>query len=489
MPRRDRFEHYAGTCWVYAVASLALLALGLRAGTGTLLVVCALLAGISALVLFRLSMAQVGLTMTLGFAFMTPWNAVQFGALRPSDVCLALGILAFVCSAVGRAERWPALPPWVLQLAIMIILISSITQLLPFAPSYLQHRVYLDPNALPGINPTKPWTMALRWLAAVLAVPLIAGFAALYRPRALYSMATAYCFGAAASGYLAISDRLHLTSIRERLLGAEIQFGYGNRQSGLTLHPNHLAASTTLAAPIACWLIVRGTPRLRRLGVLALIGALAGVYLSGSRGGAVVSVFCVLLAVVLLHRLRARVFQLGFGLATIVTVVFIAVPSLVHEVANTTRLSGGLTATGSNQARAILGAQSLIDFRHSPIYGIGLQVALSGHEVFQQLLAAGGLLLLGSFLIFVFFGLKHGIQYGRVDQLGVALTISLASWMMLAPIENFLQDRYLYVPVSLIVAAGFVHRRATARIDADLTPESAVLAGLVSVQEDVPAIP
>jgi hypothetical protein len=80
-------------------------------------------------------------------------------------------------------------------------------------------------------------------------------------------------------------------------------------------------------------------------------------------------------------------------------------------------------------------------------------LALSSHDIYRQSLAAGGIILLVALVIMLGMSLLRAAEYARVDTLGVALAVTIAAFIVLGAAENFLTDRYLYVPFALVIAA------------------------------------
>jgi hypothetical protein len=448
-------------CAVYVLGLLAIVNLGLLVHGALLYVLVGLAVVTATVVIVQPSLVSLALGLTYAFAFTTTWGVVSLGPLRPSDLCFAGGLIAFVAAGAGRPDRWPRIPVWVLQLALVIVVVAALNEVIPYDPNYLAHRVFLDSNGLPSVQVQSNITLSLKWLIAIIGVPALVGFAVRWRPRAIYRIAAAYALGAAVNGWVAVSDRLHFTHLGPRLLGVT----YGTRQTGLALHPVHLAEACSLGAPLACWLVAHYRGWRRIVALFTLAGTVGGVYFSGSRAGAVVVALSVVAVFLLLRSLRVRIVQLAGVAAVVALGFFIKFPQLVDTVSSTTRLGNSASTDFSDQARAILAGQAADDFRHSPIYGNGLQLALSSHDIFRQSLAAGGIILLMSLVVFLGLSLLRAAEYARIDPLGVAVAVTVTAFIVLGATENFLTDRYLYVPFALAMAAGAPERLRLRRGD------------------------
>jgi hypothetical protein len=274
-------------------------------------------------------------------------------------------------------------------------------------------------------------------------------FAAHVNRRAPRILAIAFSLGAAASGYAAIGGKVGLGKIAQLI--THIPSGPG-RQFGFALHPNFLAAGLTICIPIAIWLLVSEPGRDRFLGAVILPGLLLGVYASGSRGGAICALVAVVLSIVVLPRARAYAPIMGLGLVVLAGGVFAAAPSLGLSILKATRLVGSTTTSGSDQLRSIVAHQGLLDFYHSAIDGIGLQVATEAQNVYIQELASGGLILFGAMATYSIGAVIYAGRLTKRHDLASALLTVMLVIAALNIFEADLTDRFYYVPAAILVS-------------------------------------
>jgi hypothetical protein len=209
---------------------------------------------------------------------------------------------------------------------------------------------------------------------------------------------------------------------------------------------------------------------------LVMVG---GLVVSESRGGLVAAVAAVLVTLALRRRSRPWLAPLAVLAAAVAVVVVVSAPDLVGGAAERLRLAGADSAAMSNQVREQLGAQAWADFAHAPAQGIGLEVAVQGHNIWLQLLAAGGALLLLGFLAAVALVAADIAVLRRVgDGLPLVMGICAATWLLVGTVENHLTDLYLYVPFAVI--AGMRALSPTRSTDTESSDTEAIPTGLAA---------
>ncbi|MHA3702219.1 O-antigen ligase family protein [Jatrophihabitans sp. YIM 134969] len=409
----------------------------------------AVITALAVAVATRSGPARIGTVLAVVAAGTAPWNAVAFGGLRPGDVALAGAVvfLLFSGRTFGEIPR-VVLPAWLLVLVGAVAALTAAHELIPIDPEYLASRLTLD--AVGGTTDLGFTNVGIggRWLVSLIGLPVLCVLAQLQGRRVLKRLALAYVAGTAVSGIVAVTDSLGVTAISAGFIVPDS----GGRQAGLTVHPNHLAASACLAVPFVFWAFTRGRRRLNVFASVALVALLAATYESGSRGGAVCVVLASALTLVLVRDLRSRLPLVVGGLFGLMFVVFGLYPDAVSQLLTSVRLSNGAGVDASDQVRATLGAQGTADFRHSPFFGIGMQVGLDAHNIYRQLLAAGGIILFGCFVAFAVGALRCALRLGQRYPLAFAAAASISAWLLFGMVENLLTDRFLYVPVGILVA-------------------------------------
>jgi hypothetical protein len=395
----------------------------------------------------RPALSQLAVGATYLAAATTPWNGWRLGPLRPGDLFIFLGLLLFAAADLGRA--WPRLPTWSWLFGGIILIVTVAHEILPTDPGYLARRVVLDAAGNVGIEIESNLTVGLKFLVPIVFMPFLFALAQQQQADAVRRSAVAFTVGSGISALLGFASNIGLTNFAAGLTGVESP---PDRAAGLTVHPNFLATTCVTSVPILLYLAL--APRLQtRVFALGLLACqLLGVYASGSRGGASVLVFGALLSFAVIPGYRRLLPTLGFLLGLATVYVFVAKPSLGESLLRAVRLTGnsGDSVSGSNYVRSAVGAQGMRDFWHSPIDGVGMQVAAEAHNVYIQALASGGLLMFTGYLTFVLGGLLRAVAAMRSHPIAYPLFVSAVCGAVLATVENSLVDRLAYVALSLI---------------------------------------
>jgi hypothetical protein len=445
-----RFRGVASTVVALTVL-LALEAFGMTSGAfGTVAIIAVALIAV-AVVLFQADLQWVGIGAACACSFTLTWNGWYVGPVRPGDVLVLLTLLCFVLANPNEAFTSP--PWWVKQLALVVLLVAAVQIYFPPDPVYLAHRLVLTAAGQPTVS-TKGTLVAanlgvaFKFIVAVAAVPLAFAGAARVDRRAVRWIGIAFATGAALSGTAATIDHLggNVARFITRIPNVS------DRQAGFTTQPNFLAAGLVLAIPFGYWLLASPRRRDRILGAASLPGLLGGVYASGSRGGAVTAVVVLGLCLILFPRTRKLAPSIALGAVFVAGGVAAFVPALGAEILKVTRLGGNPNTTGSDTVRALVGAQGLRDFHHSPIFGIGFQVATEASQVYYQELAAGGLVLLLGMSVYLLSAIYRSMRLISRQDLAAAVCASLIGTLALNIFEADLTDRFYYVPAAILIA-------------------------------------
>lgn len=394
--------------------------------------------------------AKVALVLTYLTSATTPWNGWRFGGVRPGDLFLLLALLVFFASDLGHV--WPRLPGWVWQFGAIILLVTFAHEFFPTDPNYLSRRLVVGLNnaiVRGNVEVESNLTVGLKFVVPIIGLPLMYAFAYQHDRRALFRSAYAFAVGAAISALIGFSDVRGVTHLSKSLTGIPAVAG---RAPGLTLHPNFLATTCVLGLPFMLAQI--RSPRLRSRVVASILLALLllGIYASGSRGGAAVGAGTMLLSFAVMPRYRQILPTVALLTAGAASLAFALKPSLGHSLLHAMRLAGDTGTTGSNTARGFVGHQGVLDFLHSPIDGVGMQVAAEAHNVYLQALAAGGLLLCAGYVIFVASAVVKSVRLMGVMPLAHPFFVAAVAGALLSTVENALTDRLAYVPLALIAA-------------------------------------
>lgn len=432
------------------------------------LVLIGLIGAIALLVIvFRANLKSVALGAAYACAFTLTWNGWFLGPVRPGDLLILVTVFLMLIANPGDAFRTP--PWWVKQLPIAILLVALLTILFPTDPIYLANRVVLGATGQPTADTKGSLAganlgVAFKFIIAVFALPMAFIGAARIDKRAARRLGIAFGMGAALSGWAATLD--HFGTSFGRIITHVPNIG--SRQLGFTNHPNFLAAGVVLGIPFAFWLLASGSRRERIIGLVSMLGLLGGDYASGSRGGAVCAVLVLAICVVLHPRTRAHTPTIALAGLVAAGAIIAVVPSLGQEILKVTRLSGSANTSGSDTVRAMVGAQGVRDFRHSPIHGIGLQASFDASQVYLQELASGGLILFAAMQVYMGGAIIGAWRLLKRNDMAMALLAALLAVLALNYFEADLTDRFYYVPAAILVAMMHTHHaEAVGEPDAD----------------------
>lgn len=414
----------------------------------------------------------------LAAAFVSSWNAVQLKGVQPVDIFLALsfGFMLISCAS-GRV---PWVPRWVKAGTLGVIVIMVTHFVAPTSATYMSQRLIYIPwiVRVTGVDLTESGLFhGAKWLLALAVLPVTIADVGKDDATFVQRLSTASLAGATVSAFIAITDLLGLTSINSILIAIG---GATARQSGLTSHPNHLGLSVSIVAPLAIALAIRS----RRVGIPVTLLLMGGAIVSGSRAGQAGFVLAVTATVALSARARrfAPILIVAAGITT--AGIVWAKPGLVDTIATLFRFdTTDRYVAQSNEERAGLSNQAISDFEHRPIDGVGLDVLTQAHNIYLQIVAAGGLILAGAMFAYLAGMLSAAFAERRSgDPLGLYLLVAIVVWLASGTFGTQLTDRYLYFPVGAIAAlqARRIHLMKKRRLE--LRQAAMVAAGRMNEQ-------
>ncbi|MFC6397846.1 O-antigen ligase family protein [Luteococcus sanguinis] len=361
------------------------------------------------------------------------------------SIAACFGIL--LASSWGRGFMWHGrVPPWIwFGVSAVVIDVAALTWW-PVSKSYVTHRV--DLLGLHGEHGPTSLISGLQWLVALFVLPTCMAALAPDKPRRLAQIISAWAWGVGVSCTVALLDSAGVTAISAGLIDVD----YSGRQAGLGSHANSLGVSALLAFPIATWIARRHAKR----GVLLQTLLVVGIVLSGSRGAqALLVVVMVGMALVLPHARRP--------LAILGLVALVAAPLAMQAIGGLETIQGTLLRFGNNEGgadsnaeRTAVALQGLADFSQRPIFGVGLNQITYAHNIYLQMLSAGGVVLLTGILLLLASVVWEGIRSSELSVLGLYCVISVGIWIVLGLVENSLVDRFLYFPIGVIAGLSIL---------------------------------
>lgn len=412
--------------------------------------------------------------------------AIPLTALRPfasatfGDLLLALAVLA-AGVLVLKGRRPPPLSRWVLVGAALL----GMTILLSIAwPPVTEVPAIRSFGASPYGSSVGA---GVRLLLALVAVPLVVAVIA-SRKATVWLFANAWIAGATLSCLVAVIDASFGTNLQVRLADnpAQVAEFLGlepARSVGLAVHPTSFSVVAAMVFPLV--LAKMDRPR-RALIVAPLVLALClGVVLSGSRVGMVGLGVALVLTLVLDSRVRRTWRRPGLTLigtyaavlaATLIVFVLGPPAALMNTVPDGSAVgseSGGtvssvsrldplsISAKVSNEERLERMWDSIDLISQRPLSGYGYQWIEASHNIYLQLLVAGGIFALVGFASAMFGYLEEAWSIrrrlrGAAATMATALLVSMITFLVMGLFQTDLLDRYLYLPAGLVLAMSIL---------------------------------
>ncbi|MGV9827820.1 O-antigen ligase family protein, partial [Gordonia sp. NPDC003429] len=369
-------------------------------------------------------------------AFSTTWGVMHVSVIQIADLFLILAIglvgMMTIFGGLRYQVRW-----WVWAPATAL-LICGLARMLDPIPDYYFADRYQLPEGVPG-----DLVKIVIWLLAVLAIPLCITACTAIDSRVPEWVAVSYLAGSSVSSLVALSDLSGLTAISG-------SFGYTNitlRQTGLTAHPNTLAFVAIVSIPVAGYLLGSNSRFKQIFAAVTLVILAGGIAVSGSRGAQALFLPVVLVTILVQPRTRRAVVAKKIGIVALITalagaaLLIVALPA--SAMTDLFRFgSDNAGATGSDTQRTTLADQGFRDFANHPFTGIGIKHIADAHNIYLQMISAGGLVLLFGMFALWFGCLSDGWRLTtRGVRLAPFLTISVGCWLILGMVENPITDR------------------------------------------------
>ncbi|HEX6388866.1 MAG TPA: O-antigen ligase family protein [Solirubrobacteraceae bacterium] len=384
-------------------------------------------------------------------AFTITWNGLRLAGGSFANVFMLLAFGAMVAHKL--LERRPvSAPPTLLMAAVGFWLATCLVLIFP--PDFrllnlteIQLRGSVGAPLILGKR-SDLFTL-IEVELSLLIVPLVM-IAAASTPKRLRILLDLWTAGLIVNSLIGFMDTLGIAHLAATPLSG------ASRSVGLTIHPNYLALGACMGIPTAMlWL---GRSRLWSwAGLFALGALLGGVYASGSRAGAIACVFAVVVTSIAVPRLR-RFMIPALPVVGMVAIVVLMFTSTGDRILDQVRL-GGDTSTevnisGSDFERSRAADVAFDQFSARPLQGVGFSVITDAHSIYLQLLAAGGIIALVSFFIFIG-GLAGSVMRslnGPLRDEALATGIVITVWLCNGVVDNQVGDKYLFVIPGLIYA-------------------------------------
>ncbi len=416
-----------------------------------LLVVGALLVVFVAALQFSISKAAY--LAVCAFVLTIAWNGLRFGGGAIANAFFAVATVA-VLAYVARERPTVPLPGWLFAagagfgFAALIVFIVPPDAGLLNAPLIQARQVLNETGQLVEIARRSDFLTLLQFLLAIIWIPVMLATIGTTNRRVIRLM-DLWTIGAVISAAVGVLDYAGLHLAPFPLIGT--------RSSGLTIHPNYLGLVCVMAIPTA-FLWVNRSGRWRLAGIAAVGVLLGGELASGSRAGAVAAVLAVVASLATVPRLR-RAIGVVAPIAGMVAIAALISTNVGDQVIDQLRFGeADASAAGSDRQRGQLYDIAADQFSERPLAGTGFGVIQDAHSIYLQLLAAGGVIALVSFFVFIvgMLGSVRHVRAGPARAAAVAAAISILAWLANGVFDSQLADKYLYVVPGLLLALSCV---------------------------------
>ena len=402
---------------------------------------------------FGAETAELALFAVGALVFTVTWNGIRVGGGGLGNVFMALAFAAVVAHVVGSRRSLP-LPPWLFVAGLGFLLAGLLSMVFPPNAELAQRSVMTELNfkfqsGVPGLAqaPSNQGELFRYELAVILTPILIAAVGT--TPRRCRRLMDVWVAGALVNASVGVLDLMgiHLGPIPYT----------DHRSAGLTVQSNYLALTCVLAIPmVMLWFgRSRGWTLAGAGGLLLLLG---GVYASGSRAGTIAALLALGATFVVLPHLRpALVRALPFvGMALVVILMFTKTGS---HILKQVRLGGSsnTTTTVSNYRRSTAATVAWSQIKARPLEGVGFSVIANAHDIFLELLDAGGVIALAAFAVFLggLAGAFRRAARGALRREALVCAVAIVAWLAYGVFANQVADKFLYVvPGILLAIAG-----------------------------------
>lgn len=310
-------------------------------------------------------------------------------------------------------------------------------------------------------------------ILAIGAFPLTT-YVVLFRDeRALSVAAIAFIAGGVTN---ALVSYLQVMGIAPPALGHSGREFLG-RYSAMTVHPNHLGMHCALALSFALAPVLhaRGS-RILKLAYWVCVTVLAGgVFVSGSRAAIGASVAVLGVALFISSRHRRRFFVSVLVLGPLLMAVTTTYPSWSAQISEESPLRAVLHSfdrmfgrvddvAESDAERKDAIVQAIDGWLSAPVFGNGYSDIRAGHNVYLQVLNAAGIVGFAAFFLILIGGLWSSLRLVATSTYSTSRLILLGGagcivgYLVFGLVQNGIYDRFLYVPLGLILAAASLHR-------------------------------
>lgn len=390
------------------------------------------------------------------------YNRVRLGgSATPSDGLLGLAVVLLIPWLATSRRRFVALPRWLYLSAGLFAAASLLAALFPAAPSkaalyFPGGPLSLLPADAEGDTPSNLAAL-LRLEVALLLVPFVVVHVGTSWRR-ISQLANAWLAGlliAGVVGVVAYLGDIHVAGIIGGAPGAEV-----TRIKGFAVHPNVFGDTAAVALPTATAFWFSSSGRYRWYYAFVIVTLVGAVGVSGSRAAVLGVIVGIFIFAVMDRASRGLLIRVGLAVIALGLVVGLAA---LNSVPVLQRIGGGSDVNVANDERLAIYSKVWSEIVDRPIVGHGFEYIRGAHDIYLQVLHAGGIIALFGLLTIVFGVVRTAYRSGASGSEEILVhgfAASSLTWLLGTGVfEPAIYDRYLYVPIALLIACWAVAKR------------------------------
>lgn len=315
----------------------------------------------------------------------------------------------------------------------------------------------------------------MRLMIALIALPIAIALV-VDRWSTISFLANAWIVGVSISCLVAVIDAFTGIGLQDVFandpeLLSIFQNGVPPRYMGLSVHPTSFSVTAVMVLPVVLAKMTTKKSAVVLSPVVVLL--LLGTVLSGSRVGILAMVVVAGIYVCVSPNLRKIIFGSGIwmlalaaAVAAVTVLIFLMGPPVDPSNAepqppdsSSTRFDPSIIGSDTSSKERLQRLEDSVDFiSERPFLGYGFEWIEASHSIYLQLLVSGGVLALIGFLL-VMWGYAKSWLIARMKvpdkyrELMLGLAVSVVAFLMMGLAQTDLLDRYVYLPVGLIMAA------------------------------------
>ena len=373
--------------------------------------------------------------------------------LMVGDIFFSLGIVASIFIALHKTKvRFS--PIWIRTGTAILVL-----QIL-FGSFFVSDMVYEQINGI-------------KFIISIFILPSVMCLLVDGKEERLVIIVEMMVIGAVLNALISVLQVLQIVPLTIGFSGEE----WINRYSGFSPHPNHLGLHCAFAVPFVYLRCYRRSDLLGKEVFVIFISLLvSGIFLSGSRAAIVAFIMTIMVVSFFTSKKNfLNIILISISLYAFSQFISLSeVFSLVKTEKETNLFYGISRFVGASQdteesdaMRKASTAQAIQDWSQSPLLGQGYSSIREAHNIYLQVMAAGGIIGLFGFLYILFGSVRSGLilykkagSHSVLGKISLCATAGMLAYMTWGMVQNAIYDRFIYSILGIVAACESVFRAA-----------------------------